>query len=89
MVGVYLTVFSHWLGDYPEWVGPVVMLGLLVTIFIFPVPIYHRPRLWLVRICVSHISKSQPVPMEGSPLQFSVSILGSDFHCSVLACELC
>ena len=51
MLGLYLSVFAYWL-DYPEWVGPLVMLAMLTILFVFPIPIYHKSRIWLSKICV-------------------------------------
>ena len=46
-IGLYLYVFSYWLG-IPGWVGPLVVFGLIAAIFIVPLPIlYMRSRIWL------------------------------------------
>ena len=49
ILGVYLTVFSYWL-NIPDWVGPVIMLGLIPGFILIPLPIlYWKSRLWLLK----------------------------------------
>ena len=48
-IGLLLFIFSLWL-DIPEYVGPLVGLGLTLALFLLPLPIiYHSSRLWLIK----------------------------------------
>ena len=45
--GTCLSVFSHF-WQYPEWVGPLVMLALILILFILPLPLLkYKSRIWL------------------------------------------
>ena len=47
VIGTCLSVFSHF-WQYPEWVGPLVMLALIFILFVLPLPLLkHKSRLWL------------------------------------------
>ena len=47
VLGVVLSTFAFFL-HYPEWVGPLVMLGLILILFLLPLPLLkHKSRIWL------------------------------------------
>ena len=49
VIGTTLSVFSHFV-HYPEWVGPLVMVGLILIFFLLPLPVLkHKSRLWLIK----------------------------------------
>lgn len=47
VLGTCISTFAFFL-HYPEWVGPLVMFGLILVLFVLPLPILkYKSRIWL------------------------------------------